>query len=222
MTSFRALFSRDVTLAVRSGGGIGLAMGFFPIIIALFTFGIGPDIPLLARIAPGMLWTALILSALLTLDALVQGDFEDGSLDVIAMAAMPLEASFAAKALAHWVTTGLPLSIIAPVLGILVNLESGAIVPLVFTMIVGTLAVSFTGLIGAALTVALRRGGMLTAILVLPLFVPVLIFGVSAVSAAVGGAGGFMSPFLILTAISIVSIVVGPIAAAAAIRTSWN
>ena len=222
MTAFRALLQRDILLAMRLGGGMTLAIGFFLLVVAVFTFGIGPDLPLLARIAPGILWAAMLLSALLTLDRLVQGDFEDGSLDILASGMLPLELGFAVKALAHWITTGLPLSLAAPMLGILVNLDPSAILPLVATMLVGTVAVSFTGMIGAALTVALRRGGLLTAILVLPFYVPVLIFGVSAVRAAIGGLGSFSSPFLLLCAISIASLVLGPIAAAAAIRTSWQ
>jgi heme exporter protein B len=222
MTAFRALLQRDIVLALRLGGGVTLAIGFFLLVVAVFTFGIGPDLPLLAKIAPGMLWAAMLLSALLTLDRLVQGDFEDGSLDILAAGTLPLELGFTAKALAHWVTTGVPLSLAAPLLGVLVNLDPIAILPLVATMLAGTIAISFTGMIGAALTVALRRGGLLTAILVLPLYVPVLIFGVSAVRAAIGGMASFTSPFLLLCAISIASVVLGPIAAAAAIRTSWQ
>ncbi len=222
MTAFRALLYRDILLALRLGGGVTLAIGFFLLVIAVFTFGIGPDLPLLARIAPGMLWAAMLLSALLTLDRLMQADFEDGSLDIMAGATLNLELGFAAKALAHWLTTGVPLSLAAPLLGFLVNLDPGAIIPLVATMLVGTIAISFTGMIGAALTVALRRGGLLTAILVLPLYVPVLIFGVSAVQAALGGPTSFTSPFLLLCAISLASLVLGPVASAAAIRTSWQ
>lgn len=222
MTAFRALLYRDILLALRLGGGVTLSIGFFLLVIAVFTFGIGPDLPLLARIAPGMLWAAMLLSALLTLDRLMQADFEDGSLDIMAGATLNLELGFAAKAFAHWITTGVPLSLAAPLLGFLVNLDPSAIIPLVATMLVGTIAISFTGMIGAALTVALRRGGLLTAILVLPLYVPVLIFGVSAVQAALGGPASFMSPFLLLCAISTASLVLGPIASAAAIRTSWQ
>lgn len=222
MTPLFALLKRDLRLAMRQGGGAGLAIGFFLIVIALMPLGIGPDLNLLARIAPGVLWAALLLAALLTLDRMFQADFDDGSLDVLAMSATPLELAAAVKALAHWLTTGVPLAIAAPLLGILLNLEAGAILPLTATMLAGTPAVSFIGAIGAALTIALKRGGLLTAILVLPLYVPVLIFAVSAARAAITGPVPFQTPFLILIALSLASIVLAPVAAAAALRAGMQ
>lgn len=220
MSWFLTLLKRDILLAVRQGGGAGLAVGFFLIVVAIFPLGLGPDLNLLTRVAPGMLWTALLLSALLTLDRILQSDYEDGALDIIATGPLSLELAATAKALAHWLTTGVPLALSAPLLGILLNLDAEAIVPLVVTMLAGTPAISFIGLIGAALTLALRRGGLLTAILVLPLYVPVLIFGVSAIQSALSGPVSFSTPFLILCAMSLTSLVLAPLAAAAAIRAS--
>lgn len=220
MSWFLTLLKRDILLAVRQGGGAGLAIGFFLIVVAIFPLGLGPDLNLLTRVAPGMLWTALLLSALLTLDRILQSDYEDGALDIIATGPLSLELAATAKALAHWLTTGVPLALSAPLLGILLNLDAEAIVPLVVTMLAGTPAISFIGLIGAALTLALRRGGLLTAILVLPLYVPVLIFGVSAIQSALSGPVSFSTPFLILCAMSLTSLVLAPLAAAAAIRAS--
>lgn len=220
MRWFVTLLKRDVLLAFRQGGGAGLAVGFFLIVVAIFPLGLGPDLNLLTRVAPGMLWTALLLSALLTLDRILQSDYEDGALDIIATGPLSLELAAAAKALAHWLTTGVPLALSAPPLGILLNLDAEAILPLVITMLAGTPAISFVGLIGAALTLALRRGGLLTAILLLPLYVPVLIFGVSAIQSALSGPVPFSTPFLILCAMSLASLVLAPIAAAAAIRSS--
>jgi len=220
MNHFVAFLKLYIRLAIRQGGGAGLAISFFLIVVAIFPLGLGPDLNLLTRVAPGMLWTALLLSALLTLDRVLQSDYEDGSLDILATGALSLEMTTAAKALAHWLTTGIPLALCAPLLGILLNLDSAAILPLVVTMLAGTPAISFVGLIGAALTLALRRGGLLTAILILPLYVPTLIFGVSAIQSALSGPVPFSTPFLSLCAMSLVSLVLAPLAAAAAIRAS--
>lgn len=220
MNGFGALLKRDILLAVRQGGGAGMAIGFFLIVISLIPLGVGPDLNLLARIAPGLLWAALLLAALLTLDRIFQGDYEDGSLDAIVMAPLPLELAAAAKALAHWLTTGVPLALSAPLLGVVLNLDTAAVWPLALTMLVGTPAISFIGAIGAALTLALRRGGLLTAVLVMPLYVPVLIFGVSAVRSAIVGPVPFETPFLILCALTLASIVLAPLAAAAALRAA--
>lgn len=217
-----ALLRRDMRLAIAQGGGAGTAIGFFLIVVAMLPLGVGPDLNLLARLAPGLLWTALLLAALLTLDRLFVADYEDGSLDLMLMAPLPLELAVAAKAFAHWVSTGIPLSLAAPLLGILLNLEPAAVLPLTATMLTGTLALSFVGAIGAALTLALRRGGLLTAVLVLPLYVPVLIFGVSSVSAAVMGPTPFEVPFMILAALALASVALAPFAAAAALRASLH
>lgn len=217
MTSFWALVRRDLRLAVREGGAIGTALGFFLVVVSLMPLGLGPDLNLLARIAAGILWIALLLAALLSLNRIFEADYEDGTLDVLATGRLPLELVAAAKALAHWITTGIPLALLAPVLGILLNLDLRSYPILVATTLAGTPAVSFLGAIGAALTVKARRGGLLLALVVLPLYVPTLIFGISAVGATMGPSG-MGAAFLILTAISLTAVVLGPIAAAAALR----
>lgn len=218
MSGFWTLLRRDLLLAFREGGAVGTALGFYLIVVAMLPLGLGPDLKLLSRIASGVLWIALLLAALLSLPRLFEADLEDGSLDVLAMGRMPLELVAAAKALAHWISTGIPLALLAPVLGILLNLELAAYPVLVATMLAGTPAISFLGSVGAALTLKTRRGGLLLALLVLPLYVPTLIFGISAISAATLGPGGFTASFLILSAISLAALVVGPLAAAAALR----
>ena len=217
MKSFWALVRRDLRLALREGGAVGTALGFFLIVVSLMPLGLGPDLNLLARIAAGVLWIALLLAALLSLSRIFEADHEDGTLDVLATGRLPLELVAAAKALAHWLTTGIPLALLAPVLGILLNLDVGSYPILVATTLVGTPAISFLGAIGAALTVRVRRGGLLTALVVLPLYVPTLIFGISAIGAA-GGPGGGGASLLILAAISLASVVLGPVAAAAALK----
>lgn len=217
MKSFWALIKRDLRLAVREGGAIGTALGFFLVVVSLMPLGLGPDLNLLARIAAGVLWIALLLAALLSLNRIFEADYEDGTLDVLATGPLPLELVSAAKALAHWITTGIPLAIMAPVLGILLNLDLNSYPILVATTLIGTPAVSFLGAIGAALTMKTRRGGLLLAVIVLPFYVPTLIFGISAVSAA-AGPDGLGASFLILAAVSLVAVVLGPVAAAAALR----
>ena len=218
MTALAALLLRDMRLAVRVGGGAFIGVLFFLIVVTLVPFGIGPDLALLARIGPAILWLGALLANLLALDRLIATDYEDGSLDLILTARVPLELALVAKALAHWLTTGLPLVIAAPLLGLLLNLGPGATGAVALTLLAGTPALTFIGLIGAALTVALRRGGLLLAILVLPLTVPVLIFGVAAANAAVVGPMPFGTPFVILCALTLMSLVIGPLAAAVALR----
>ena len=184
----------------------------------MLPLGLGPDLNLLSRIAPGVLWVALLLAALLSLGRLFETDYEDGSLEVLATGPLPLEAVAAAKSLAHWLTTGVPLTVLAPVLGLLLNLPPEGYAVLVGTMLAGTPAISFIGAIGAALTLRARRGGLLLGLLMLPLFVPTLTFGISAVGAALLGTEAFTPSFLILVAISLASIVLAPLAAAAALR----
>jgi len=213
-----ALLVRDVKLAWREGGAIGVALGFYLVVVVLMPFGLGPDLNLLARIAPGMLWVALLLAALLSADRIFHNDYEDGTLDVLATGPLPLPLVAAIKSLAHWLTTGVPLALLAPVLGLLLNLPLDAMPLLVLTMLAGTPAVSFVAAIGASLTLGLRRSGLLLGLLVLPLYVPVLIFGVSTVSMAIVGPGSPWPPFLMLCALSLASIVLAPFAAAAALR----
>ena len=216
MNASLALLVRDVRLAWREGGAISVALGFYLVVVAITPFGLGPDLNLLARIAPGMLWVALLLAALLSADRIFHNDYEDGTLDVLTSGPLPLPLVAGIKALAHWITTGVPLALLAPVLGLLLNLPLDAMPLLVLAMLAGTPAVSFIAGIGASLTLGLRRSGLLLALLVLPLYVPILIFGVSTVSAAVVGPGSPWPPFLMLCALSLASIVLAPFAAAAA------
>ena len=215
---FLALIGRDLRLALRGGIGSLVSVVFFVIAVALFPLGVGPALDLLERIAPGVLWVCALLAAMLSLDRMFHDDFEDGSLEQIALGTLPLELVALSKAIAHWLTTCLPLVIIAPLLGLMLNVEMGAMGALVLTLAAGTPALTFIGLIGAALSVALRRGGLLLAVLVLPLTIPVLIFGVAAANAAIDGAAPFGPPFTILCALSLMSFVLGPVAAAAALR----
>src|SRR6187401_402726 len=204
-------------LAVRIGGGALMGVLFFLIVVTLTPFAIGPDLVLLKRIGPAILWIGALLASLLALDRLFAADHEDGSLDLLLMGSAPLELTVLTKALAHWITTGLPLVIATPLLGLFLNLEPQAIGAVVLTLLAGTPALTCIGLIGAALSVALRRGGLLLPVLVLPLTVPVLIFGVAASNAAITGSS-FGAPFMILCALSLGSLVLGPFAAAAALR----
>ena len=219
MTALCALFLRDIRLAVRVGGGALIGVLFFLIVVTLMPFAIGPDLALLTRIGPAILWLGALLASLLALDRLIAVDQEDGSLDLILTSRVPLELALAVKAAAHWATTAVPLVIAAPLLGLLLNLDPAATGAVALTLLVGTPALTFTGLIGAALAVAVRRGGLLLAVLVLPLTIPVLIFGVSASNAAIVGPVPFGTPFTILLALSLASLVVGPFAAAAALRS---
>ena len=218
MTALSALFARDARIAIRVGGGAMMGVLFFLTVVTLVPFAIGPDLALLRRIGPAILWLGALLSSLLALDRLFANDHEDGSLDLILMARPPLELVVVTKALAHWVTTGLPLVVASPVLGLFLNLEPAAISATGLTLLVGTPALTFIGVIGAALSTALRRGGLLLPVLVLPLTVPVLIFGVAATNAAVVGPVPFGTPFTILCALTLMSSVIGPFAAAATLR----
>ncbi len=222
MSAFFALVRRDVRLATRVGGGGGMAVFFFLIVLSIVPFGIGPDLNLLTRIAPGMLWVALLLSALLTLDRLFQADQEDGTLDLLILAPQPLELTVLAKAVSHWLTTGLPLVIAAPILGLMLNLPLDGMLPLMGAMLIGSPALSLLGAVGAALAVGVRRGGLLISLLVLPFYVPVLIFGVSASRAALVAVPGELGgqSLLLLGAVSLVSLVVGPVGGAAALRVA--
>jgi heme exporter protein B len=218
MSAFIELVRRDLLLAWKEGGTIGVALGFYLMVVTLLPLGIGPDLNLLSRIAPGVLWVALLLAALLSLGRMFEGDLEDGSLEVLATGPLPLSAIAAAKSLAHWLTTGVPLTVLAPLLGLLLNLQPDAYGALVASMLAGTLSVSFIGAIGAALTLRARRGGLLLALLMLPLFVPTLKFGIEAVRSSTMDSEAFLPSFLILCAISLASLVLAPMSAAAALR----
>lgn len=218
INTFWLLVRRDLTLALRQGGALGTALGFYLVVVAMMPLGLGPDLNLLSRIAAGVLWVALMLAALLSLPRIFEDDHEDGALEVMATAPLPLELVAAAKSLAHWLSTGVPLALLAPVLGLLLNLDVAAYPALAATMLAGTPAVSFIGSIGAALTLRARRGGLLLALLVLPLYVPTLIFGISAISAVSLASDSFWPSFAVLTAVSLGAAVLGPVAAAAALR----
>jgi heme exporter protein B len=220
MNAALALLKRDVRLAWREGGAIGVALGFYLVVVAMTPLGLGPDLNLLSRIAPGILWVALLLAALLSAGRIFGNDYEDGSLDVLATGPLPLSAVAAVKCFAHFLTTGIPLVLLAPVLGLLLNLPIGTNPSLLLAMLAGTPAVSFIAGIGASLTLGLRRSGLLIALLVLPLYVPVLIFGVAAVTPFVTGPNSLWAPLLMLAALSLASIVLAPLACAAALRTA--
>ncbi|MBO6542963.1 MAG: heme exporter protein CcmB [Alphaproteobacteria bacterium] len=224
MTAFLTLVLRDIRLATRVGGGGGMAVFFFLIVLSIVPLGVGPDLNLLTRIAPGMLWVALLLSVLLTLDRLFQADQEDGTLDLLSLGPVSLELQVLAKALSHWLTTGLPLILAAPMLGFMLNLPISSMWPLVLSMAVGSPALSLLGAAGAALAVGVRRGGLLISLLVLPLYVPVLIFGVSATRNAVISAPGDLGDrsLMLLGAVTLISLVVGPIGGAAALRANFK
>jgi heme exporter protein B len=209
-----ALIRRDVVLAFRQGGGVGTALGFFLTVIVLLPIGIGPEQALLQRIAPGALWVSLLLAVLLSADRIFQADYDDGSLEIMAIGVAPLELVALAKAFAHWLSTALPLALAAPLLGFLINLEPAAIAPLLVAMAVGSISMSLLASLGAAVTVGLRRGGLIVSLLILPLYVPVLIFGVSAVSYA----DLRVPSLLILIALALASLILAPVACAAALR----
>ncbi|MGK7062821.1 heme exporter protein CcmB [Bradyrhizobium sp. 1050_B9_N1_2] len=209
------VFLRDVTLARRIGGGGVLGLVFFLSLVTVVPFAIGPDLRLLSRIGPAILWIAALLASLLGLDRLFQADHEDGSLDQMLLSSTPLELIVLVKCMAHWFVTGLPLVLLSPLFGLMLDLDGSALWAVAATLLVGTPTFTFLGAIGAALTVTLRRGGLLLSILVVPLAVPVLIFGVSA---AQSGTAPVLTPFLVLCALGLASIALAPIAAAAALR----
>jgi heme exporter protein B len=213
-----ALFLREMRVARRIGGSATMGVVFFLVMVTIAPFAIGPDPNLLARIGPAILWIAALLASLLCLDRLFQADMEDGSLDLFHLGRTPLELAVLVKCAAHWVTTGLPLTLAAPVLGLMLEQEAPALAAVTATLLAGTPALTLIGAIGAAATVTLRRGGLLMALLVLPLTIPVLIFGVSAAEAASGGTVSFGAPFAILCAITLASLALCPFAAAAALR----
>lgn len=213
------LLIRDLALATRAGGGFGLGLAFFLILCALVPFGTGPDSAALTPIAPGILWLGALLACLLSLDRIFALDLEDGSLDLLATAPMPLEGVVAVKALAHWLTTGLPLIVAAPVFGLLLHLPGRAVPWLIVSLLIGTPALSILGAFGAAITVGLRRGGLLLSLLVLPLYIPTLIFGTEAIRRG-AGQGDPTTPLLFLAGISAGCVALIPFAAASALRVN--
>ena len=215
----KALLLRDLRLAFRSGGGFGLGLAFFFLLSVLVPLGVGPEGGMLGRIAPGILWVGALLACLLSLDRIFALDHEDGSLDLLATAPIPLEAVVAVKALAHWLVTGLPLTLIAPGLGLLLNLPPAGYPWLALSLLLGTPALSVIGAFGAAITVGLRRGGLLLSLLVLPLYVPTLIFGGEVVRRGAEGMA-LATPLALLAAISLGAAALLPFAAASAIRVN--
>jgi heme exporter protein B len=216
VTPFFALLIRDIRLATRAGGSAALALAFFAAVATLVPLGVGADLRLLARIAAGVLWVAAVLATLLSLDRLFQSDFEDGSLDLIALAPLPLEATAFAKIAAHWLVTGLPLTLLSPLLALLFGLPKSGYAPLVASLALGTPAVSAIGAIGAALTLSIRRGGLILPFIVLPLLAPVVIFGAGAVLSALDGISN--GALWLLAAFSFAAMVLSPFATAAAVR----
>ncbi len=221
MAPFVGLFRRDLRLSLRQGGEIGLVLGFFVLAVLLFPFGVGPEPELLGRIAGGVIWVAALLAAVLSLDRLFAADYLDGGLDLIALSPAPLELTVLAKAAAHWVTTGLPLSLISPVLAIIVDLDPRAIPVLTLVLLIGTPALSLLGMIAAALTLGARRPGVLGALLVLPLYLPPLIFGTGAVEATLAADGG-RADLLLLGAMTLAAVPLAPLATAAALRQALD
>ena len=212
-----ALLLRDMRLAMRAGGGFGLSLAFFLIVVVLVPFGVGPEMGLLSKIAHGILWVGALLACLLSLDRIFALDFEDGTLDLLATAPLPLEAVVSVKSLVHWITTGLPLVLAAPVLGVLLGLQSDAFYWIVLSLLLGTPALSVIGTFGAALTVGLKRGGLLLSLLVLPLYVPTLIFGAELARRGIVGMD-VGTPMSLLLGITFASIALLPFASAAVLK----
>ncbi len=217
MNTFLAVLRRDLRLALRRSGDLATVVLFFILTASLFPFGVGPDPNLLARMAPGIVWVTALLAVLLSLERIFLADYEDGSLELLRISPVSLELVVLAKITAHWLTTGLPLTTAAPILAILFNLPSEALPTLLLTLLIGTPTLSLVGAVGAALTLGARRGGVLIPLLVLPLNVPVLIFGTGAVDAAISGFPA-QANLALLGAVGALMLFVGPVAAAAAVR----
>jgi heme exporter protein B len=215
VTAFFALLGRDLSLAFRQGTAISTAIGFYLIAVSIIPLGLGPDLALLQRIAPGILWIALLLAAVLSVETLFHDDRDDGSLDALILGPLPLEAVAAAKALAHWLTTCVPLILITPLTGLFLNLDAAAIPTLLLSLAVGTIGISFVASAGAALTAGLRKGALLLPLLILPLFTPFLIFGAGTMSGVPGAAS---QSLLLLGGLSLFSMAAMPFAAALALR----
>ena len=218
MQSLAALFVRELRLAVRIGGGALMGVLFYLIVVTTFPFAIGPDLNLLSRLGPAILWIGALLSTLLGLDRLFEADRDDGTLDLMVISGRSLELLVIVKATAHWTATGLPLVIAAPFLSLLLAMPTDVTLATVATLLVGTPALTLLGAIGAGLTVSLRRGGLLLPILILPFAVPVLIFGVAASTAVVYDLAAFRTPFLLTLAMTLAAAAISPIATAAALR----
>jgi len=217
MGPFRLLIARELRLALRQGGDSAMVVAFFVLAVILFPFGLGPEPEVLARTAAGILWVTALLAALLSLERLFQGDYEDGSLEALALMPLPLEGQVLAKCLAHWLVTGLPLTVISPLLALLLHLDAAGYPLLVAGLFLGTPSLSLIGAVGAALALGARRGGVLLSLLVLPLYIPVLIFGVAAIEAAVADLSA-RPHLLLMGALLAAAVPLAPLAAAAALR----
>mgnify|MGYP001097806104 CR=1 FL=1 len=215
----KALLIRDLRLAMRAGGGFGLGLAFFLIVTVLVPFSVGPDSALLSTIAAGILWLGALLACLLSLDRILALDWEDGTLDLFACAPLPMEGTVSIKALAHWLTTGLPLILAAPLFALLLNLPSAGYIPLILSLLLGTPALSVIGTFGAALTVGIKRGGLLLSLLVLPLYVPTLIFGSEVARRGADGLS-YSTPLIMLAGITLGTIALLPFASAAVLRVN--
>ncbi len=221
MAGWLGLFRRDIRLSLRQGGEVGLVVGFFVLVVLLFPFGVGPEPELLGRIGAGIVWVAALLAAVLSLDRLFASDHADGGLDLIALSAMPLELAVFAKVAAHWVTTGLPVTLISPLLAAFVGLDPAAIPVLMLGLLLGTPALSLLGAIAAALTLGARRPGVLVSLLALPLYLPPLIFGAGAVEAMLA-AEGARAHLMLLGAVTLAALPLAPLATAAALRQALD
>jgi len=221
MAAFTGLFWRDLRLALRQGGDTGLVLGFFVLAVVLFPLGVGPEPAILRRIGAGIVWVAALLAALLSLDRLFEADYQDGGLELLALSSLPLELAVLAKCAAHWVATGLPLALTSPLLALFVDLEPEAIPTLMLSLLIGTPALSLIGSVAAALTLGARRQGVVLSILVLPLYVPPLVFGAGAVEASASGNGAH-AYLLILAALTLAALALCPWASAAALRQALD
>ncbi len=221
IAGFGTVAAQTARLSLKSGGGAFIGLVFFAAVVTVVPFGVGPDLKLLARIGPAMLWIGALLATLLGLDRLFGEDKEDGTLDLLALSGLPLEVTVLAKCAGAWVATALPLVVISPLLGLLLGMEPAALGVTTLTLLIGSPALTLIGAIGAALMTALGRGGLLVAVLVLPFTIPVLIFGVSA-TYALTGPMPLGAPLLILAALTLLSAVVAPVAAAAALRVGME
>ena len=217
MSRFAAILGRDLRLALRQGVDSLMVVAFFVLAVVLFPFGVGPEPGVLARIAAGLIWVAALLAAMLSLERLFQADHEDGSLELMALEPVALEAVVLAKVAAHWLTTGLPLIVAAPLLAVLLNLPGDGFGVLLLALLLGTPTLSLIGAVGAALILGARRGGVLLSLLVLPLFIPVLIFGAAAVEASLGGFAA-RPHLLVLAALLLAALPLCTWAAAGALR----
>ena len=217
LNQMSVLIRRDLRLALRQGMDSMMAVVFFVLAVVLFPFGVGPELDMLSRIAAGVIWVAALLASMLALERLFQTDYEDGSLELLALAPVPLELVVAAKIAAHWLTTGLPLIVAAPLLAVLLGMEADGFAGLLAALALGTPSLSLIGAVGAALILGSRRGGVLLSLLILPLYIPVLIFGVAAVDAATGGYP-LQPHLLVLTGLLLAALALAPWAAAAALR----